>query len=377
MFRSNYLASLRDVAPFWVSLLLIPLMVAVSQWGGWSILLVLAATWWLFPLLDQVFGRDPTNPDEDARLRSLFWYRAITLIWAPLQFGLVFGLIAYLATNPAHLTLTEQFGLAASLGVVTGMIGINYSHELMHRPTRLERGLADILLAMTLYSHFKTEHLLVHHIHVATPRDPASARYNEGLHRFFPRVLIQSFKSAWRAEAQRLEKRRLALWHRSNPFWRYGGLQAGMMGLAYAIGGKWGLAFFAVQGFVAVFHLEITNYIEHYGLTRAYKGAGKYEHVKPRHSWNADHRATNWLLINLQRHSDHHYRPDRAYPLLQTYDHDAAPQLPYGYPVMGILALCPPLWRRVMNPKVRAWRKQHYPQVKDWTPYSKGLLQTE
>jgi alkane 1-monooxygenase len=150
-----------------------------------------------------------------------------------------------------------------------------------------------------------------------------------------------------------------------------------MMGLAYAIGGKWGLAFFAVQAFVAVFHLEITNYIEHYGLTRVYKGAGKYEHVKPRHSWNADHRATNWLLINLQRHSDHHYRPDRAYPLLQTYDHDAAPQLPYGYPVMGILALCPPVWRRVMNPKVRAWRKQHYPQVKDWTPYSKGLLQTE
>jgi alkane 1-monooxygenase len=339
--------------------------------------LVLAATWWLFPLLDQVFGRDPTNPDEDARLRSLFWYRAITLIWAPLQFGLVFGLIAYLATNPAHLTLAEKFGLAASLGVVTGMIGINYSHELMHRPTRLERGLADILLAMTLYSHFKTEHLLVHHIHVATPRDPASARYNEGFHRFFPRVLIQSFKSAWRAEAQRLEKRRLALWHRSNPFWRYGGLQAGMMGLAYAIGGKWGLAFCAVQAFVAVFHLEITNYIEHYGLTRAYKGAGKYEHVKPRHSWNADHRATNWLLINLQRHSDHHYRPDRAYPLLQTYDHNAAPQLPYGYPVMGILALCPPVWRRVMNPKVRAWRKQHYPQVKDWTPYSKGLLQTE
>ena len=163
MFRSNYLASLRDVAPFWVSLLLIPLLVAVSQWGGWSILLVLAATWWLFPLLDQVFGRDPTNPDEAARLNSLFWYRAITLIWAPLQFG-----------------------LAASLGVVTGMIGINYSYELMHRPTRLERGLADILLAMTLYSHFKTEHLLVHHIHVATPRDPASARYNEGFHRFSP-----------------------------------------------------------------------------------------------------------------------------------------------------------------------------------------------
>lgn len=376
MFGSSYVTRFADIVPFWVSLFLIPLMFMVTQWGGWSILLIVAVTWWLFPALDLVFGRNRDNPDEAAVSGYLFWYRAITLIWTPFQFLLVFGLIAYLARSPAHLSMGEHIALAAALGVITGMVGINYSHELMHRANRLERNLADILLAMVLYSHFRTEHLVVHHIHVATPRDPVTARYNEGFHRFFPRVLVQCFRSAWRAEAGRLQKRGLPLWHRSNPFWRYAVLQAAMVGLAYLLGGGWGVLLFIVQAFVAVLHLEITNYIEHYGLTRAYQGAGKYEHVKPHHSWNSDHMATNWLLINLQRHSDHHYRPDRVYPLLQTYDDAEAPQLPFGYPVMGILALCPPLWRRVMNPKVRDWRRNHYPQIKDWTPYTKGLLQS-
>lgn len=376
MLRSSYVARFADIAPFWVSLFLIPLMVMVIQWGGWSILLIVAVTWWLFPALDMVFGRNRANPDEAALSGYLFWYRAITLVWTPLQFLLVFGVIAYLASGPAHLGAGEHIALAAALGVITGMVGINYSHELMHRANRLERDLADVLLAMVLYSHFRTEHLVVHHIHVATPRDPVTARYNEGFHRFFPRVLVQCFRSAWRAEAGRLQKRGLPVWHRSNPFWRYVALQAAMVGLAYLLGGGWGVVLFAVQAFVAVLHLEITNYIEHYGLTRAYQGDGKYEHVKPHHSWNSDHRATNWLLINLQRHSDHHYRPDRVYPLLQTYDDAEAPQLPFGYPVMGILALCPPLWRRVMNPKVRDWRRKHYPQIRDWTPYTQGVQQS-
>ena len=92
----------------------------------------------------------------------------------------------------------------------------------------------------------------------------------------------------------------------------------------------------------------------------------------PRHSWNGDFQASNWLLINLQRHADHHARPDRRFPLLQTYDPDTSPALPYGYGVMGALAMIPPLWRARMNPRVKAWRALHYPDVTDWRPYSKA-----
>ena len=139
-------------------------------------------------------------------------------------------------------------------------------------------------------------------------------------------------------------------------------------------GGLTGVLLFLVQAGTAIWQLEVVNYVEHYGLTRKHLGEGKYEPVQPRHSWNAAHKASNWLLINLQRHSDHHYKPDRRFPLLQNYDETEAPQLPYGYPVMTVAAMIPPLWRRVMNPRVRAWRRQYYPEIKDWKPYYKGGL---
>ena len=95
--------------------------------------------------------------------------------------------------------------------MITGTVGINYSHELMHQKNALERWLGDILLAMVLYSHFRSEHLMVHHRYVGTPRDPVTARYNEGFHRFYPRVLIGSLKSSFRAEKEKLAKTGRAL----------------------------------------------------------------------------------------------------------------------------------------------------------------------
>ena len=78
------------------------------------------------------------------------------------------------------------------------------------------------------------------------------------------------------------------------------------------------------------------------------------------------------MLINLQRHSDHHYKPDRRFPLLQNHLATDAPQLPYGYPVMTVVAMFPPLWRKVMNRRVRAWRKKYYPEITDWSAYKAG-----
>ena len=63
-------------------------------------------------------------------------------------------------------------------------------------------------------------------------------------------------------------------------------------------------------------------------------------------------------------------KPDRRYPLLQTYGSDEVPTLPYCYPVMTTLAMVPPVWRRFMNPRVRAWRRQHYREITDWSAYN-------
>jgi alkane 1-monooxygenase len=357
--------------PFWTALGLIPLIWLAALFGGWTIALVPVMTWYLFSILDAVVGLDVSNADPDATDDDLYWYRLLTTIWVPAQVLTVFGLLWYVP-QAQHLGLAERIFLFFGVGVVTGTVGINYSHELMHQKNKLERWLADILLAMVLYSHFRSEHLLVHHQYVATPRDPVTAHYNEGFHRFYPRVLRQSLKSAFRAEKSLLARKDRPWTDTSNPFFRYWLLQAGFLLLAILLGGWAGLGLFLVQAGVAIWQLELVNYIEHYGLTRKHLGDGKYEHVQPRHSWNASQRASNWLLINLQRHSDHHYKPNRRFPVLQTYSANEAPQLPHGYPVMTMVAMIPPLWRRMMNPRVRQWRDMYYPEITEWSAYNKG-----
>lgn len=371
MIASQDVARLRNAVPFWMSLGTLPLAAAGAVYGGWTVLLLPLFTWGLFDILDLLVGLNEENADPATAESDLFWYRLITLIWAPLQLAMIFGTIWY-TTHASHLTAVELILLFAGIGVVSGAVGIVYAHELMHQKNRAERWLGDILLASVLYAHFRTEHLRVHHLHVGTPRDAVTARYGEGFHRFFLRVLRSGLPSAWRAERAMLARRGLPVWHRSNPFWRYGALQILMLGAAWALGGAVGLALFVWQAVVAVWQLELVNYIEHYGLTRRHLGEGRYEHVLPRHSWNSAHRASNWFLINLQRHSDHHYKPDRRFPLLQTHPESDAPQLPFGYPLMGVVALIPPLWRRVMNPRVRAWRARYYPDITDWAPYNRG-----
>ncbi|EAP78080.1 MULTISPECIES: alkane 1-monooxygenase [Roseovarius] len=357
--------------PFWSSLALVPLALWGAMAGGWTVVLLPLATWYLFSFLDALTGLNLENADPDTPEDALTWYRAITLIWPPVQFILLFWMIWYVS-GADHLSALEKIVLFFGVGVITGTVGINYSHELMHQRPRGERFLGDALLAMVLYSHFRSEHLLVHHRYVATPRDPVTARYNEGFHRFFPRVLRECYASALGAEQAMLARRGHGWWHRSNPFLRYWGLQAYLLLLAIGLGGWVGLGLFLWQAFVAIWQLELVNYIEHYGLTRKHLGDGRYEHVKPRHSWNAAHKASNWLLINLQRHSDHHYKPDRRFPLLQNYAASEAPQLPHGYPMMTMVAMVPPLWRRSMNPRVRRWRQMYYPEISDWKPYNKA-----
>jgi alkane 1-monooxygenase len=357
--------------PFWLSLGTVPIAFVGMGLGGLWVLALPLYCWTLFSILDAVTGLNSENADPDTPEDDLQLYRLLTLIWFPVQlFTLCFML--WFVPQAGHLNLAEKIGLFIGMGVMSGTIGINYSHELMHQKPKLERWLADLLLASVLYSHFRTEHLKVHHLYVGTPRDAVTARYNENFHRYFARVLRDSWQSAFRAEKAWLARKGHPWFHPSNPFWRYWGLQTGFVILALALGGWAGLGFFLLQAYVAVWQLELTNYVEHYGLTRRHLGDGKYEHALPQHSWNAPHRATNWLLINLQRHSDHHYKPDRRFPLLQTYDPDQAPQLPYGYPIMTMIAMIPPLWRRRMNPRVRAWRKQFYPDITDWTAYNKG-----
>lgn len=362
--------------PFALSFTFVPLIVLAALNGGWWIAAPFAWGWVCISLLDRVMGLNTENMDPATADELLIWHKRITWYWVPVQICMIVFCL-WQATLPDHLGPWEAVGVMAGLGVATGGVGINFAHELAHQRNRWERWAADLLLVSVAYGHFATEHVYGHHITVATPKDPVTARKGENFFFFFVRAIFGSLISAWKIDAARQQRRGKPVWHASNPFWRYGFGAALFLAVAYGFGGGWGMALFGVQALMAIYQLEAVNYVEHYGLTREYIGNGKFERVHPHHSWNAAHTVSNWLFINLQRHSDHHFRPDRRFPLLQHYPWEKAPQLPFSYPIMIAIALSPPIWFWVMDKRVERWRKKFYPEISDWSAYDNGTIGRE
>lgn len=341
----------------WPIALLVPTL-PVNAWLAWRS----GAGWWawwlspvvvfgVIPVVDLLVGDDRTNPPEEAvpRLSADGFYRWLTYLYLPIQYaGLVLSCALWAS---GRLSLVESAGLVVTLGIVNG-IAINTAHELGHKRERVERWLSKIALAPTGYGHFYVEHNRGHHVRVATPEDPASARLGESFYAFWPRTVAGSLRSAWRLEARRLRLRGRSPWTPRNDV-----LNAWAMTVALFVGlvvafGLSVLPFLLLQAVVGFTLLEVVNYLEHYGLARQRTPAGRYEKVDPRHSWNSDRNVTNLFLFQLQRHSDHHANPLRRYQTLRSFD--ISPQLPAGYATMVVLALLPPLWRRVMDHRVLA-----------------------
>jgi alkane 1-monooxygenase len=334
-----------------------PFIILAAAWmgGAWTFLPV-AILYGGVPVVDALAGLNPRNPqdDEAADLSRNPWFRAITWAWVPIQLALIAWMLRFVSGGAS---VTECLGVTLSTGATTGAIGITFAHELVHRPGKWERALGEVLLASVSYTHFAIEHVFGHHRNVATPRDPATARYGEALYTFLPRTIVGGLRSAWCLERARLWKRGRSMRSASNRFVRYVLTQAAVYGGITAMFGAPGVIAVVAQGFVAVAMLETINYIEHYGLMRRELGPDRYEPVMPWHSWNSCHRVSNWILINLARHSDHHMVASKRYQVLTHLGE--APQLPAGYGTMLLLALLPPLWHRVMDPRVQSWRRQH------------------
>ncbi|MEO6926652.1 MAG: alkane 1-monooxygenase [Rhodanobacter sp.] len=313
----------------------------------------LVFTFGVVPLLDALCGDERGNwntPAEAQRLEQSVFHRLlpmlvlplwlVTLVWCAWQFTLL------------PLGVGGMLGWVFSTGVIGGVLAINPAHELIHKSGRLEPLIGGILLSSVGYQGFKVEHVRGHHVHVATPEDSSSARLGESVYAFVPRALWLNVRNAWRLEATRLRGRGHGVFSWRNEMIDWTLLWLGMMAAFGMLLGLHGALFFLAQGIVAATTLEVINYVEHYGLRRRQIAPGRYERVTHLHSWNAPARYTNWLLFNLQRHSDHHETARRRYQALL--HHDDSPQLPAGYATMFVLALLPPLWRRVMDPRARA-----------------------
>lgn len=342
---------------------MVPALMPAAAWLGQRSGFPDAMAWFplaflfvLLPLADYALGHDPVNVpvERERQVANAAWFRLLTLACLPVQ-------LVLLAWS-AHWFVQAGFGpLGAagwllSQGVVGGILAINTAHELVHKDGRLEPAVGGLLLASVGYHGFKIEHLRGHHVHVSTPEDASSAPLGAWSWWFVPRALLLNSLNAWRLEARRLRGLGLPALHWRNEMI---GWTAAWLGLAAAFAlwlGPVGLAFFLLQGLLAAGSLEVINYIEHYGLERRRGPDGRYERTTHLHSWNSDYALSNLILFQLQRHSDHHAFPKRRYAILR--HHADSPQLPGGYAAMFVLALVPPLWRRVIDPRVQAFRAQ-------------------
>ncbi|MBM3689773.1 MAG: alkane 1-monooxygenase [Actinobacteria bacterium] len=342
----------------WVLGLTMPLLpflaVGLHELTGWGVWLWLGpiVILGMVPIIDWIVGLDPANP-PDAVIKSLEqdrYYRWLTYLFLPLQYAGFALAFWYIATG--DLTLVNKIGLAVTVGFIGGL-GINTAHELGHKKESHERWLSKIALAQSCYGHFYIEHNRGHHVRVATPADPASSRVGESFYRFWPRTVFGSLASAWELESRRYSRRGQHPFRIGNDVINALLMTAALWALMVIWLGPAIMPFLLIQAFIAITLLEAVNYLEHYGMLReivGVPGKERYERVEPRHSWNSNNIATNVLLYHLQRHSDHHAHPTRRYQALR--DEKSAPALPTGYASMILLALVPPAWNRVMDPRV-------------------------
>jgi alkane 1-monooxygenase len=320
----------------------VPLAYAAGTAASWLSVLVLFAG---FAALESVLGADDdAAPSTDAMLAHR------VPVWAYIVAQL--GVILWGIATAGHIAIAGRLlGLAVSTGAAAGVFGMLAAHEMIHSRRRGERALGLIMLAAVSYPHFRISHLHGHHRRAATRDDPATARQGESAYRFVLRSVAGQLVEAWRHEQRRSR-------HKA---WRLAGNRvlrslalALALYLAVALVAGWrGVAFELVQSMTAIVILELFNYVAHYGLVRRRRADGRLEPLGAAHSWNVARRIDNALLFNGGRHTHHHRKPALEWQHLRLAAE--TPLLPFGLAGSILVALIPPLWRRIMDPRVDYW----------------------
>lgn len=307
-------------------------------------------TFIFIPLLEILladFDQQYSPAQKQKRLNN-FFFDLLLYLNIPFVFGVLgYGLFE-LSTN--FYTTTEYVGIILSLGILLATNAINVAHELGHRTSQFERTLSKLLLMPCLYMHFYLEHNFGHHKNVATPLDPATSRMNQTVYHFWVISVLQQYRNAWKIQFDLLKHQKQSFFSIKNDMLWYSIIQPLYLLSIFFFLGSFALTVAVTVGVISFLFLETINYIEHYGLQREKLPSGRYERVQPHHSWNSNHVIGRIVLYELTRHSDHHFKASKKYQVLENMTD--SPQLPFGYPTSILLSFVPPLWFKLMNPRV-------------------------
>ena len=324
-------------------------LVAVNS-TGWLSFLAPIYAFIFIPVLEIILKEYDTQYSEAQKQKRLhnFLFDLLLYLNIPFVFGILGNGLFVLSTK--ELLLSDRVGITLSLGILLATNAINVAHELGHRKPLYERLLSKLLLMPCLYMHFYLEHNFGHHKNVATPEDPATSRFNQNVYHFWIDSVLRQYNNAWKIQWSILKSKQQSFLSFYNDMLWYSLIQAGYLFGIYAVLGLNAMLFALLVGVISFLFLETINYIEHYGLERKKLNSGRYERVQVHHSWNSNHIIGRIVLYELTRHSDHHFKASKKYQLLE--NKTESPQLPFGYPTCILLAMLPPVWFNLMNPRV-------------------------
>ena len=318
--------------------------------GGFYNYLAVIFTFVFIPVLEIIVKKsDEKYTDEEKKNRNLDpFFDFLLYLNIPIVFGIFFFSLEKLALTSS---VYDIIGIILSASIVMATNGINVGHELGHRKSIIARTCSKLLYLPCQYMHFYIEHNFGHHINVATPEDPATARYKQTVYSFWITSVIRTYISAWEIQLKLLKVSKRSFFSIKNDMVFYTLFQLTFLVFIYYNFGLYLTMLSIVMSVVSFLFLETINYVEHYGLLRKKEPSGRYERVKPHHSWNSNHTIGRIVLYELTRHSDHHFKSSKKYQVLESLDE--CPHLPHGYPTSILLSLIPPLWFSIMNPLVR------------------------
>jgi len=318
--------------------------------GGFYNYLAVFFTFVFIPVLEIIVKKsDEKYSDEEKKNRNLDpFFDLLLYLNIPIVFGIFFFSLEKLALASS---VYDIIGIILSASIVMATNGINVGHELGHRKSLIARTCSKLLYLPCQYMHFYIEHNFGHHINVATPEDPATARYKQTVYSFWITSVIRTYVSAWEIQLKLLKVSKRSFFSIKNDMVFYTFFQLLFLVFIYYNFGLYLTLLSILMSVVSFLFLETINYVEHYGLLRKKEPSGRYERVKPHHSWNSNHTIGRIVLYELTRHSDHHFKSSKKYQVLESLDE--CPHLPHGYPTSILLSLIPPLWFSIMNPLVR------------------------
>lgn len=312
-----------------------------AVWGAPLVVLV------VLPVMEMLWPEVHEAP-VPSRAAAGWRYQATPALLALHQVWLVGSFLAVCATRSDPPWVLA--GMITTLGMALGGIGLNVAHDLGHRPHRGAQRVALGLLSLMLYGHWRIEHTRGHHHRVGTPEDPATSRRGETLYAFALRSALGGMRSAWQSEAERLHRQDRSPWSLSNEVLAVWLLQAALVVAVGALAGPRALLLWLMACAVAILLTESVNYTQHYGLTRRKGPDGRWEPAGPALSWCSDRVLSRTIFLELPRHGDHHSHPLRPYGALE--HTPSSPSSPLGLLGQIVMSLFPPVWFRVMNPRL-------------------------